>query len=47
MENKDRKPSSASFFGRALTPCRNEAGISSRGDRNDHAVVFNRALFGD
>ena len=29
MEKKDRKPYSASFFGRALTPCRNEAGISA------------------
>jgi len=29
MEKKDRQPYSASFFGRALTPCRNEAGISA------------------
>jgi TadE-like protein len=29
MDKKDRKPYSASFFGRALTPCRNEAGISA------------------
>ena len=29
MEKKDRKPYSISFFGRALTPCRNEGGISA------------------
>lgn len=29
MEQIDRKPYSASIFGRALTPCRNEAGISA------------------
>ncbi len=29
MEKKDSKPYSASFFGRALTPCRNEGGISA------------------
>ena len=29
MEKKDRQPISVSFFGRALVPCRNEAGISA------------------